>query len=617
MKINIIKITVLIIMLLIISLLIIFIPKNDIKKFAKDKIEEQTKTQVQSGIQSIIDETKQQVQANEFREATLSDLKQILKEKGYILDIITGEVEYKGYRVIVDEQLYVTSMEEIQTNAYYEIKSINGEYLNIIITIENPNGINKVIGQDLTIQFNGKKKIVMDRTLKEGEEYQLKLEIVGKDTQELYTLIASAKPAIVIANEEVSGDERTKTIEVQYPDNKNVINYYSFDDEETWREYNGEMNISNTENRKLTVKSIWKEGRTIFNIRKQYLVVGDSLLYVTGNFINKNGEYIILVNDEKYIANAYVLKEDTVLTQNTMYGEEIDIGNKMVIVKAEGNLTINSGVTITSYGNTYGGPKGMLLYVKGKLINNGIITMTARGARAEGQNVYLWKNENDSYEYVPSLGVTGGQGARIPNSGVSSQYIGVSGNTPPNATMRRTGGGGGAAAQYIGRTGGNGSTGTSYSGGSGGGGGSYTGGTNAGGNGAAGGNGQVGSSSNSIGAGGGAGNPGGSGASRNGGRGDRGENGTGGLLIIYSDIFQNDSIISSNGSAGGTAYRAGGGGSGGGTVNIFYKTINNIGTITATGGAGGAATRKGESAPGARGGNGCVSAGSIATGSYQ
>lgn len=58
---KIIKITVPITILLIISLLIIFIPKDSIKKFAKNKVEEQTKAQVESGMQSIIDETKQQV----------------------------------------------------------------------------------------------------------------------------------------------------------------------------------------------------------------------------------------------------------------------------------------------------------------------------------------------------------------------------------------------------------------------------------------------------------------------------------------------------------------------------------------------------------------------------
>ena len=42
--------------------------------------------------------------------------------------------------------------------------------------------------------------------------------------------------------------------------------------------------------------------------------------------------------------------------------------------------------------NGYGGPKGMFIYCTGTITNNGTIDMTARGAKAVGQNVYLWKN---------------------------------------------------------------------------------------------------------------------------------------------------------------------------------------------------------------------------------
>lgn len=78
----------------------------------------------------------------------------------------------------------------------------------------------------------------------------------------------------------------------------------------------------------------------------------------------------------------------------------------MVILKVEGDLTINQGVTLTACksDNGYGGPKGMLIYCTGKLTNNGTISMTARGAKAEGEDVYLWKNANGTYEYVPAIG---------------------------------------------------------------------------------------------------------------------------------------------------------------------------------------------------------------------
>ncbi|MCI8641386.1 MAG: hypothetical protein HFJ59_05925, partial [Clostridia bacterium] len=54
--------------------------------------------------------------------------------------------------------------------------------------------------------------------------------------------------------------------------------------------------------------------------------------------------------------------------------------------------------------------KGMFIYVEEELTNNGTIDMTSKGAEVVGQNVYLWKNEDETYEYVPAEGATGGAG---------------------------------------------------------------------------------------------------------------------------------------------------------------------------------------------------------------
>ena len=55
----------------------------------------------------------------------------------------------------------------------------------------------------------------------------------------------------------------------------------------------------------------------------------------------------------------------------------------------------------------------------GTLTNNGTISMTARGAKAEGQNVYLFKNLDSTYEYVPKEGGSGGKGVATPSSGIA------------------------------------------------------------------------------------------------------------------------------------------------------------------------------------------------------
>ena len=142
----------------------------------------------------------------------------------------------------------------------------------------------------------------------------------------------------------------------------------------------------------------------------------------------------------------------------------------MLIVKYHKNLTIDEGVTLTaSRVNDLTYKKGMYLCVMGELVNNGSISMTARGTyNQEGENVYLWKNINNTYEYVPAEGGKGGEGIRT----TKNQYI--PGKSGENGTLRATGGGGSGTSNASDGTpvsiSGSGAKGTSYSGGSGGGG---------------------------------------------------------------------------------------------------------------------------------------------------
>ena len=79
----------------------------------------------------------------------------------------------------------------------------------------------------------------------------------------------------------------------------------------------------------------------------------------------------------------------------------------------------------------------MLLYVTGDIINEGTISMTARGAYAEGQNIYLWRNSDNNYELVPKDGANGGA-AIMSYSGTVMH--GINGNAGGKASDRKTGG---------------------------------------------------------------------------------------------------------------------------------------------------------------------------------
>ena len=342
--------------------------------------------------------------------------------------------------------------------------------------------------------------------------------------------------------------------------------------------------------------------------------------------IGTAGNYKITVNEVTYSLHVYYYDGNQIWSSNQTFGDDNDVGGaettdyakNMVVVKINGNLTIDSGVIVEPYSTIYGGPKGFFIYITGTLTNNGTISSTAKGAKAVGENVYLYKNEDNTYETVPA---EGGAGGALVQCGDTYSVSSKVGNAGVNATNRQTGGGGSGGAvatEYTGSSNfnarsGAGARGTSYSGGSGGGG---TYGSNAqqaedgAANGGKGGNG-VGTEKYAWGVGGGAGNPGGTHLSNA----QKGENGTGGLLIIYANNFCNKGQITSNGSKGGNAYRGAGGGSGGGSINIFYNINSSTSTnITATGGQKGIGTRSGgETANGGSGGTGSVTIGSIKT----
>ena len=137
---------------------------------------------------------------------------------------------------------------------------------------------------------------------------------------------------------------------------------------------------------------------------------------------------------------------------NTEIGSENDVATEnenaksMVVLKVNGDLTINEEAKLTAYAskNGYGGPKGMMIYCTGTLTNNGTISMTARGAKAEGQNVYLWKNSDNSYEFVPAVGAEGGVKSQVVGNSIFGGRYSKIGNSGKNVISRQTAGGTGS-----------------------------------------------------------------------------------------------------------------------------------------------------------------------------
>lgn len=301
-------------------------------------------------------------------------------------------------------------------------------------------------------------------------------------------------------------------------------------------------------------------------VKNTNLSDGDYVFRITGNngvnteTIDYPVEIINFYDDVHYSLN------DGETTKTVSLGDTTT-KYKMLVVKYHKNLTIDKNVTVTATNVsnlTY--KKGMYLCVMGELVNNGTISMTARGTyNVDGENVYLWKNTDNTYEFVPASGATG-----LPDAYTGSTYQRLTGAKGNNGQNRGTGGGGrggyiintndGSHNSYIGGTTG----GSSYSGGNGGGGmvrcnsgalsAAYTRASKASGGPA---NAYDGGSNTYYFAGGGAGQVGGASSYCRIGSGNtetKGHDGTGGLLILYTDYLKNDGTIVSNGSNGAGAW---------------------------------------------------------------
>ena len=560
-----------------------------------------------------------------------------------VLIVTTIVLNQTGVIKIIADNI---NKEEVKKEISCEVyEHVDGKTTILVIVEDTENGIDKITYPDneMELSCNGKTKVAFD----------YHTDITGKDSltfKAINTLGEEIEKTILINDQFyldligysfVDETETQKALTVNYKQGS-VTKQYRIGDNSAWVNYGGTIRLDDyqiletlgqeTKNPVLELRQIDSMGYEIrtkvkYTIdeditykQEDTVIEGDSILACVENNHLTSGNYIFRVtyteagNTIDYPVELYNYDEDAhyitnnraVIAGRTYTGMgKISQEKRMLILKYNGDLTINSGVTITPTGTNASingatylcTKKGMFIYCAGTLTNNGTITMTAKGTvNQAGENVYLYKNADSSYEYVPAVGASGG-------AGVSGRRAGMTGTM---GTARRTGGGGsGAVSEKY--SSGAGGTGTSYSGGTGGGGSGYEPGLNGSPNGGIGGRG-VGNRRWT--AGGGAGNPGGSGAS-GGGYAYSGERGTGGLLIISANSIENTGEITSIGSNGGNASDCGGGASGGGSINLFYKSNITKGTINVNGGYGVAAWMKG-----GNGGAGCITIGNISTGTF-
>ena len=554
----------------------------------------------------------------------------------FMLSIIFFTIN-NGERQNIDKKMLAdTESSTTELLSYMVLDNTDTTSTNILVTVNSLDGIEYIETPDGNKMYaDGTDKLAFDYTVSENLDYIFKVKENNKnEISKLINVNNQSTKETTLGIDTIFDISGYKVMNLQKKFNINNYDdiYYKIGENGTWIkgteftivDYDVTQNNLINEDKTVTVFAKVVNTQTnhqvtvnkILNVdttENSGSIESESLLKLLKENDLETGYYEVTVSDEKYNLKVYNMENSIEVTTNTSFGIEEDVGksdsyaNSMIVLKVNGDITIEEGVTLTSYANSdgYGGPKGMLIYCTGKLINNGTISMTARGAKAEGQNIYLWKNTDGSYEYVPAEGAEGGAGVKAPVNNKKPYTSRVLGKNGEAGTERKTGGGGSGTSYHNqyglpygtpGYTSGSGSKGTSYSGGTGGGGAHRTQYTKTGDaengqeNGGTGGNG-----SNSQ---GGAGNPGGS---------TNGINGTGGLLIIYSNNISGTGKIESNGSENQSSSQAPGGGSGAGSINIFTENISDEMQIDAEG--------KGNAS--GKGGNGSITIGSILTGIFE
>ena len=324
----------------------------------------------------------------------------------------------------------------------------------------------------------------------------------------------------------------------------------------------------------------------------------------------------------------YLNVEVDEISGSVIYSANATIGTPtadtvFTLLRVNGDLTINSGVTVTTPARKL----GLAILVKGNCTINGTLDMTARGANHNGSSIAETLNPNSAdsgflntypgriirlfsgnLNLISLSGTTAtpngsSNNISLPDQGsAGGQNVSAQGVDALNALSTGGGGAGHGTAPGLGAAG------STFSGGTGGGGSFNTAGRNGTPNGGRGGLGSTGSNTS---AGGGTGNP--SGAGGYAGTGNRPDitnlSGTGGLLILFVTgavanttgtltIGSSGKILSKGSAGSDVAYD--GGGSGGGVICIAAKNYTLTTTnyeISAAGGSGFAA---------GRGGNGSV-----------
>ena len=168
------------------------------------------------------------------------------------------------------------------------------------------------------------------------------------------------------------------------------------------------------------IADITNGGNTLIKVKGKTADVEESIIYGMNIAYYKGN---LILGDAAY-SNAEKTEESKVTVENlNLSGTTWSVGvadavnTKGVVLKVDGDLTLETGYTLTSVKSGSATGKGLYIYCTGVLTINGSVNMNGVTCSAPGENVYLWQNDSGSFAYVQATGGAGGGGSYAAGNG--------------------------------------------------------------------------------------------------------------------------------------------------------------------------------------------------------
>ena len=268
---------------------------------------------------------------------------------------------------------------ELPLISYQVYDNSDESNIKTLVTVNDSDGIEYVEYPDGTkIETNNKTQFSVDYNMANDENYTFKIKT--KSNEEIQESTICVNDDFVndkgVSVSKINNENGYKVIDIE---NKISLDgyktYYQIGNNGSWVEGTGKIGLADYD---LTTNNLLNEDNTItinakienqttknaVNVTKKYEVEtssknnsynSESLLKALENNEISTGIYQVTVEDKTYNLRVYSFDENLNIKADTALGTEEDVATaseyakNMIVLKVNGNLTIDEGVTLTAY----------------------------------------------------------------------------------------------------------------------------------------------------------------------------------------------------------------------------------------------------------------------------